>query len=323
MNISDHERQAISELTKAILSKWLDSHRLFPNTLYHYTSADGLIGILASKSIWLTDLRYMNDASELQYSKTLIRRRLEEKSKESSLFPEQSEFLKRIRDSFDPFSNRFSAFSASFCEEGNLLSQWRAYRGQGGGYAIGFDFFHSLRFLDRQCALRKVIYDEKQQVGEIDTTINLFLESIAEQTANKAPEHISSSILPAFCQAFSSTVGEYLFCFKHPDFHEEKEWRLVHSCSVDPTFERDKRFQLPSFRAYHGNVIPYHVVSLENTINVSKDDGYGVPFPIVEVVIGPTVSSELNLESLRIMILSMNPDVIPNIRQSEIPLRWL
>lgn len=323
MNVSDQERQAISELMKGILSRWIDFHKFFPNTLYHYTSAEGLIGILTSKNIWLTDLRYMNDASELQYSKTLIRKRLEKRSGESGLSAEQGEFLKRIRDSFDPFSNRFSAFSASFCEEGNLLSQWRAYRGQGGGYAIGFDFFHSLRFFDRQCALRKVIYDEERQVSEIDRTIDLFLESIAEQTQSKASEHISTAILPYFCQTFSSTVGEYLFCFKHPDFHEEKEWRLVYSCSVDPTFERDKKFQLPSFRAHQGNVIPYHTVSLENTINASKDDGYGVPFPIVEVVIGPTISSELNLESLRIMILSMNPDVVPNIRQSEIPLRWL
>ena len=134
----------------------------------------------------------MNDASELQYSKTLIRRRLEEKSKESKLSSEQSEFLKRIRDSFDPFSNRFSAFSVSFCEEGNLLSQWRAYRGQGGGYAIGFDFFHSIRFLDKPCALRKVIYDEKQQIDQIDTTINSFLESIGDQTKNNEDEYISS-----------------------------------------------------------------------------------------------------------------------------------
>jgi hypothetical protein len=323
MNVSDQEKKAISELTNSILAKWINLHRLFPNILYHYTSADGLIGILSSKSIWLTDLRYVNDASELQYAKTLIRRRIEEKSQKTSLLPEQSEFLKRIQNSFDLFSNRFSAFSTSFCEEGNLLSQWRAYRGLGGGYAIGFDFFHSLRFLNRPCALRKVIYDERQQVEQIDTTIELFLESIAKQTANKAQEHIGSSILPAFCQAFSITVVEYLFCFKHPDFHEEKEWRLVYSCSVDPTLERDKRFQLPLFRSYNGNVIPYHVVSLEQAINASKDDLYGVPFPIAEVVIGPTVSSELNLESLRIMLLAMNPDIVPNIRQSEIPLRWL
>ncbi len=323
MNVNDQEKQAISKLTESILSKWIDSHKFFPNTLYHYTSADSLVGIFTSKSIWLTDLRYMSDASELQYSKALIRKRLEEKSKEPGLSYEGSEFLKRIRDSFDPFSHRFSAFSASFCEEGNLLSQWRAYRGQGGGYSLGFDFLHSLRFLDRPCVLRKVIYDEMQQVSEVDTTINLFLEAIDEQASNKAAEHISSSILPAFCKAFSSTVGEYLFCFKHPDFHEEKEWRLVYSCSVNPTFERDMKFQLPSFRANHGNVIPYHIVHLDNAINASKDDTYGVPFPIVEVIIGPTISSKLNMESLSIMILSMNSDVVPNIRQSEIPLRWL
>lgn len=323
MNINEQEKEAIKELTEGILSEWIDIHKLFPNTLYHYTSADGLIGILTSKSIWLTDLRYMNDASELQYSKALIRDRLDERSKDQTISSEQVEFLKRIRDSFDPFSNRFTAFSASFCEEGNLLSQWRAYRGQGGGYAIGFDFFHTIRFLDKPCSLRKVIYDEKQQINQIDSTIDSFLKSIENQSSEKEDEYISSSILPAYCQAFSSTVGEYLFCFKHPDFHEEKEWRLVHSCSVDPTFDRGKKLDLPSFRAFHGNVIPYHILHLDNVLSVSKDDVYGVPFPIVELLIGPTISSELNQESLRIMMLSLNPDITPNIKQSAIPLRWL
>jgi hypothetical protein len=294
MNVNEQERQAIQELTDSILSKWIDIHKFFPNTLFHYTSADGLIGILTSTSIWLTDLRYMNDASELQYSKDLVRSRLDDIAKDQKLSSEQSQFLKRIHDSFDPFSNRFSVFSTSFCEEGNLLSQWRAYRGQGGGYAIGFDFFHSIRFLDKPCALRKVIYDEKKQIYQIDTTINSFLESISNNAKNKKEEYISSTILPAYCQAFSSTVGEFLFCFKHPDFHEEKEWRLVHSCSIDPTFDRDKKFALPSFRGYHGNVIPYHIVDLDNVLNASKDDAYGIPFPIVELVIGPTVSSEFD-----------------------------
>ena len=36
--------------------------------LYHYTSLEGLLGIIESKSIWATNVLYLNDASELNYS---------------------------------------------------------------------------------------------------------------------------------------------------------------------------------------------------------------------------------------------------------------
>lgn len=40
--------------------------------LYHYTSLEGLMGIIESKSIWATNVLYLNDASELNYSLKLI-----------------------------------------------------------------------------------------------------------------------------------------------------------------------------------------------------------------------------------------------------------
>ena len=36
-----------------------------PKILYHYTTMDGLKGIIASKSLWATKIQYLNDASEL------------------------------------------------------------------------------------------------------------------------------------------------------------------------------------------------------------------------------------------------------------------
>lgn len=323
MNISEAEKRALRELTEHIISSWMRFHEQFPNTLYHYTSAEGLIGISSTRSIWLTDLRYMNDSSELQYSKALVAERLDGKTRDSNLTDIQNEFLKRIRSSFDPFSYKFSVFSVSFCEDGNLLSQWRAYSGQGGGYAIGIDFFHTIRFLDKKCVLRRVIYDEIKQVNLIDDLIEKFLESIRNQTEDQLLEEVSSTLIPAYCQTFSSTIGEYLFCFKHPDFHEEKEWRLVYFSSIDPLFNRDKAIELPCFRSYHGNIIPYHQVSFDNAIKASCDDMYGIPFPIVEVIIGPTIIGELNQQSLSMILSSLNPDIAPNIKLSEIPLRWL
>jgi hypothetical protein len=35
-----------------------------PPILYHYTSQDGLLGILDSKSIWASKVQYLNDEQE-------------------------------------------------------------------------------------------------------------------------------------------------------------------------------------------------------------------------------------------------------------------
>lgn len=40
--------------------------------LYHYTDVAGLIGICTSGSLWATNLRFMNDARELDHARHLM-----------------------------------------------------------------------------------------------------------------------------------------------------------------------------------------------------------------------------------------------------------
>lgn len=262
-----------------------------------------------------------DDLSELQYSRDLVEKRLSVCLDQQKITEIQKDFIGRIKSSFDPFQFGHSVFSASFCEEGNLLSQWRAYRGRGGGYAIGFDFFNMLRLLSRPCVLRRVVYDEKDQIKLIDSIITDFLNAIQGQSKSRRTEEISESFLPSLCQVFRSVIGELLFCFKHPDFKEEREWRLVHFASVSPTSDRNG--ELPKYRSYDGNIIPYFPVEFEKAITLSRDDAYGYGFPIVDLMIGPTINADLNQESAKLLLLSLNPDIVPNISRSGIPLRWL
>lgn len=43
-----------------------------PSELFHYTTADGLLGILTKQNLWATDVLYLNDASEFRYADELI-----------------------------------------------------------------------------------------------------------------------------------------------------------------------------------------------------------------------------------------------------------
>jgi hypothetical protein len=41
-------------------------------TLYHYTSLNGLLGIVGSRSLLMTDVRYLNDAVAIQHEVELF-----------------------------------------------------------------------------------------------------------------------------------------------------------------------------------------------------------------------------------------------------------
>ncbi|MET0400520.1 MAG: DUF2971 domain-containing protein [Longimicrobiaceae bacterium] len=317
MALTEREQATLNELRGSFAYGWSDHDQHLPGVLYHYTSAEGLIGVVSSKSLWLTDLRFMNDFSELKYSRDLIVKQLQLRVNNSELSDVQREFLSLASSRLDPFGDGVAAFSASFCEEGNLLSQWRTY----GGYAIGFDFLHTIRLLDRPCVLRKVIYDEVQQVRLIDQVVGQFLVCVGRETIGRTVVDLPKDLLPTFCQVFSSCVGELFFSFKHPDFYEEREWRLVHFASLDPLHHRGAESSSPKFRSSDGNVIPYFSVSFEKAVEASRDDTYGVPFPIPELIIGPTISVDLNQESTLALLLTLNPEVNPLIEQSKTPLR--
>jgi hypothetical protein len=92
--------------------------------LYHYTSVSGLRGIIDSGNIRATHLGFLNDLSEGRAALTgeAYRARLEEMDRRSPLF------------------------IASFCrhqephqQKNGLLSQWRGYAGEGGGYCVVLD----------------------------------------------------------------------------------------------------------------------------------------------------------------------------------------
>lgn len=92
--------------------------------LYHYTSVNGLRGIIDSGNVWATHLGFLNDLSEgrAALEDEAYRARLAETDRRSPLF------------------------IASFCrhqelhqQKNGLLSQWRGYAGEGGGYCVVFD----------------------------------------------------------------------------------------------------------------------------------------------------------------------------------------
>ena len=132
--------------------------------LYHYTSVDGLYGIIENKNIRLTNISYLNDSKELVLAtikfKSHMREMVEnlkinneatelsifngfQSNKEEDKFLPQNHFFAEllidyIEGYLDKMLSAPAIYTASFCEKGNLLRQWMAYCSNG-GYSIGFD----------------------------------------------------------------------------------------------------------------------------------------------------------------------------------------
>jgi hypothetical protein len=96
---------------QANLGTWQrDVHSPAPRPLWHYTTASGLEGILSSRSLWASDVQYMNDASELSYAEGLIA-------------DEVRNVFKAATDSrLEPFLSSFPTFANIFDYGGSGLS---------------------------------------------------------------------------------------------------------------------------------------------------------------------------------------------------------
>ena len=130
---------------------------LFRSTLFHYTTANGLLGILRNNEIWSTAYYCANDESELGVGKGVLTPLFLSKTHEMirAAHPQVRTFSKRgvdIRHYADQFEQRIVGHALSllcvyitcFCKPINtedfthgLLSQWRGY-GVDGGYALQF-----------------------------------------------------------------------------------------------------------------------------------------------------------------------------------------
>lgn len=116
-------------------------------SLYHYTTAAGLHGIVTTATLWATDLRFLNDAQEALYGAAAMRQAVLEFSRSHLLERRHwgdtaqadhaahcfEMYRRGVISALDAHS--VGLYVSCFCESGDLLSQWRGY-GTDHGYAI-------------------------------------------------------------------------------------------------------------------------------------------------------------------------------------------
>jgi len=298
-----------------------------PETIFHYTTAAGLLGIVRSNRLWASDLLYMNDSTEVEYGRQLIIDVAAEVAGEAKC-PMAQMLCKSISTVLYPVGMVGGGFyAACFCEEGDLLSQWRGYSGGVGGYALGFrvrDLQHVRASTpERQFVLRPVVYDPTQQRD----LIRKFLLEVDGALAELLDRGLAEREQDVHGIAYVTIQRQMLECMltmKNPAFTEEREWRLIHSRSG---FGREPEATV-DYRPTRSFIVPYVALDItpmgpELFDHIQSEHQADVQahnrVPLSTVIVGPSSHPQAAVTAIRTMIrdLHMNADVI----NSQIPIR--
>jgi hypothetical protein len=168
--------------------------------LAHYTSAAGLVGILQSRSIWATNIRFLNDTREFLHATDLAKSYVLA-AKSTSARSVSGVLAYTLVD--QPERMQGTTWIASFSERGDLLSQWRGYCPHG-GYSVIFRPKPIAEVARRhQLAFARCIYErsvQDQMICElVDAAIESFPTLFAASTARQHHRRRSKGNI-LFCQ---------------------------------------------------------------------------------------------------------------------------
>ena len=303
-----------------------DVRNTVPEILYHYTTQIGFLGIIQSKSIWGTDMRYLNDKREYLVAMELLTERVTRFVDGPAQGSPQFLFLEKLQARLTNIWS-WPFFVASFSADGDLLSQWRGY-GHEGGYALGFRsevLVDQLRAQD--WTLASCVYDREQQLALLD---QMLVQSIAMlQDHDSAPIDEPTCAQPAPSDTFPRpsfdpealfplprTAPEWMTApfrnltstfrlngprIKDQTFREEKEWRAISSADT---------FGLVKVRPGAGVLRPYIPLSLDAAM----------PLMLAELVVGPSGHQDLAEQAAR-AALDQHQIYCENLRLSKVPYR--
>lgn len=260
--------QAKSRLHYSSHMQSIESHyALFPAApVFHYTSGEGLCGILEKRSLWATHIRFLNDAREFHHATELAK---------SELAKASTYAQKKVADKLLELLGSMSGTTwvASFSEEGDLLSQWRAYCPRG-GYSMAFapDALRSLAEANA-LAFAKCIYERKMQETMISELVAASYVAASEYTTELEPAPLTEDdrLRHFAARWFFPRIQRLASLMKNPAFREEAEWRLIAGLY--------RPHITPDYRIRGAMVVPHRTLHFPEALSTDQ--------VVTSVMIGP------------------------------------
>jgi len=296
--------------------------------LYHYTTLDGLLGIIDRDSLWATHVRFFNDLEEFKDAYSCLYRDEFIKRLAPGLSEEE---IQHLGEQLRPSEERYETFLISFTDDeavppeqktkpGDRLSQWRAYSRGTGGFSLGFDH-DSIRNSWEGCQFKRAegaawihrcIYSPEQKlraVAEFGSDKNAEIEAFAKaridefiQSYNREPDDAEKQEIlkqygvRMFADAYAGYFLRNAARFKHEAFTEELEWRIVFHAKHETllkghTAKKDEPILF--FRNGKFGMTPY----IEYPLNLRTSES-----PLRKIVIGPTAHMEEAEKAVKLLL---------------------
>lgn len=303
----------INNIENDLKNKLSDEKTRHKGEIYHYTSADGLKGIIESKKLWFTNAKFLNDYSENNYIFTLLPK-FPDTYKETLIEQKFFEDIRKVAENYNTgifykqddnvlFADH--VYVASFSKSKDNLELWNYYTKSKNsvGYNIGYI---SYPFKIDSAVLKfihgEVIYKKDKQL-EFVKNIVLAYNSIYRQFKEDIDKDGNSK--EVFFNSFVRMLELHNIFFKHEAYKNEQEYR----CAIyDVT---NYSGLLPKSRNINGLLVPYLEIPYE-------------PEMINSIGISPSSENELLKEGVEFMLFAAtkgNQDII-QIWNSRIPRRY-
>ncbi len=237
------------------------------DVLYHYTDAEGLKGIVESRTIWATHAGFLNDIAEIEHGKAIFKR---------DFYPllgggfggREGELWAAMMSHVDERLGHV-AWISSFTELNDDLSQWRAYSRRG-GYAVGFSLADLRSALNAEdFRLSPCEYDSAPVISSLIGLANrthlafeglpyTYRERLKQENERRATTGIQpmteAEYMAQLGRDLGNEISDAIAARKHPSFRAEREWRAVRFAACE---EVDVQF-----RTRGPTIVPFSRVPL-------------------------------------------------------------
>jgi hypothetical protein len=306
-----------------VMDRWLDILEGEPPRmvdapiLHHYTDAFGVHGIISSDCLWATATQFSNDLSEIEYAVSIAIEIIKEMwGSKKAMSPWEKVLAEHLMQLFaTPLHTFGQPFIVSFCEDGDLLSQWRAY-GRTSGFSLAFNPLSQgdkVRLVSRygfRTMVKKVVYDHDKQRERLRFIMRRLIKlvngfSFATTSSRGASAHVELALLLIL------EMTDWVCAIKHRAFSEEKEWRII-TYPKDATLvgARPENYEGVSVRPTSKLLLPYMILEPPSRKRL----------PLIEIRCGPSQFQEQSVRAMNILLRKHGYKQLP-VTFSGVPLR--
>ena len=284
-----------------------------PNSLYHYTDINAVRGLLEHKKLWLTGHEFLNDKHEFIDGYHMLQQDIEQHlvniNANSTQRAQVGVILQYLNDTL--------ALSCSFSKSPDMLSQWRSYCPQEGGYCIEFDD-DILRSSVINPGIQPVrtfeecIYDQSEKARQSQLHAEYCINGLFQNHSSNADR---------IYQTYLSFLHFCLRC-KNEHFLEEQEVRLC-------TYSNSNRHNTNIVQVGSGGTTQTTPIFVNDPLSFRTSKNLLIPYlelpfdirAIKSITIGPNKNMDTALQGLELYLREQRLAGQIIVNKSKIPYR--